>query len=180
MKSKKAKGRASRKARERTSAASAIVPEPKTVDRSKHESGGCRICAHEDREAIEREFVNWGNSTRIAKDYGLSRDSIYRHAHALNLFARRAANIKRALDRIIERGEDVEVNASAVVAAIQAYAKINAAGKWVERVEQVTLNDLFDRMNDTELEEYAKTARLPSWFPKDPLATAGDGDEATN
>jgi hypothetical protein len=35
-----------------------------------------------------------------------------------------------------------EVTASAVVAAVQAYSKINAAGQWIDRNEQVSLNDL--------------------------------------
>jgi hypothetical protein len=33
---------------------------------------------------------------------------------------------------------------------------INAAGQWVDRTEQVSLNDLFDRMSTAELEEYAQ------------------------
>jgi hypothetical protein len=38
-------------------------------------------------------------------------------------------------------------DSSAVVAAIQAYSKINAAGQRIERTEQVSLSDLFDRMS---------------------------------
>ena len=37
-------------------------------------------------------------------------------------------NVRTAAEAIIERAPDVEVTASAVVAAIQAYAKINDAG----------------------------------------------------
>ena len=55
------------------------------------------------------------------------------------------------------------MTASAVVAAIQAYAKINAAGKWLDRTE-TTSNDLFDRMSTQELEAYAQTGALPEWF----------------
>jgi hypothetical protein len=39
----------------------------------------------------------------------------------------------------------MDVTASAVVAAVQAYSKIKAAGQWIERTEQVSLNDLFER-----------------------------------
>ena len=113
----------------------------KAVNRGRHEAG-CKVCAHADREAIEYEWLNWGNTTRLAEAYGLSRDSLYRHAHALNLFEKRQRNIRKALERIIEQAENVEVNASAVVSAIQAYSKINASGHWVERVEGVRLNDL--------------------------------------
>jgi hypothetical protein len=58
----------------------------------------------------------------------------------------------------------VEVNASAVVAAIGAYSRINSAGQWVERSERIDLNQLFDRMSASELEEYARNGRLPDWF----------------
>jgi hypothetical protein len=37
-------------------------------------------------------------------------------------------NVRAALERIIERVGDTEVTASAVVSAVQALAKINAAG----------------------------------------------------
>jgi hypothetical protein len=49
-----------------------------------------------------------------------------------------------ALGRIIEKAGEVDVTASAVVAAVQAFAKINAAGEWIERTEIVSLNQLFD------------------------------------
>jgi hypothetical protein len=49
---------------------------------------------------------------------------VYRHAHAFDLFEKRKANVRAALEALIERAADVEVTASAVVAAIQAYAKI--------------------------------------------------------
>src|SRR5687767_1172371 len=108
------------------------------VNRGRHEAG-CKVCAHADREAIEQDWLNWGSTTRLAEAHGLSRDSLYRHAHALNLFEKRQRNIRKALERIIEQAENVEVNASAVVSAIQAYSKINANGQWVERVEGIRL-----------------------------------------
>jgi hypothetical protein len=73
------------------------------------------------------------------------RASIYRHAHALSLFEKRKHNVRAALERIIEKSRKAEVTASAVVAAIQAYAKINAQGQWVECSEYVNLNELFER-----------------------------------
>jgi len=154
------------------------VSDVKAVNRGRHEQG-CRVCSHREREAIEREWTGWGDTSRIAKEYRLSRDSIYRHAHALSLFAVRAANVRKALERIIERAENVEVSAAAVVAAIQAHAKINAEGKWVERVERVDLNALFARMTNEELESYAKEGRLPDWFQGAwGGATRGNGPEA--
>ena len=133
------------------------------LDRHKRK---CSVCAHEQREEIEHDFVCWRSPAAIASEYGLAdRDSIYRHAHAFDLFARRQRNIRAALERMIERAGEVELTASAVVAAIQAYSKINAAGQWIDRTQQLGLNDLFDRMTDDELEEYARDGTLPKWFP---------------
>jgi len=116
----------------------------------------CKICAHAQREEIEREFINLRSPASIAKHYKLAnRASVYRHAHALGLFPKRQRNVRAALEKIIERAGEVEVNATAVVSAVGAYARINATGQWVERSERVDLNQLFDRMTAAELEEYA-------------------------
>ena len=96
---------------------------------------------------------------------------------AFNLSERRARNLRAALERIIEQAEGVTVNAAAVVSAIQAYAKINSAGQWVDRTEQVNLNDLFARMTGEELEAYAREGTLPDWFTSIVGATPGDGLE---
>jgi hypothetical protein len=146
----------------------------KMVNRGRHEAA-CRVCAHPEREQIESEWCAWANTSELAKQYGLSRDSLYRHCHALGLFERRGRNLKGALEKIIEQADSVAVNAGAVVQAIQAYAKINAAGQWVEKIEQVNLNDLFERMTAQELEQYAKTGNLPLWFRQTTGATAADG-----
>jgi hypothetical protein len=60
-----------------------------------------------------------------------------------------------------ERVGEVEVSASAVVAAVQAHSKINAAGQWVDRSEHLNLNELFDQMTQQELATYAKDGTLP-------------------
>ena len=123
------------------------------------------MCGHERREEIEAAFVGWRSPPAIAEEYGLAdRASVYRHAHALGLFPKRQKNIRAALERIIEKAGEVDVTASAVVAVVQAYAKINAAGEWIDRTETTSMNDLFDRMTSDELEEYAQTGALPEWF----------------
>jgi hypothetical protein len=80
------------------------------------------------------------------------------------LFAKRQRNVRAALEKIIERAGEVEVNASAVVSAVSAFARINAAGQWVERSERVDLNELFNRMSAVELDAYARDGKLPDWF----------------
>jgi hypothetical protein len=138
----------------------------------------CSICAHAQREAIEGEFIAWRSPAMIATEYRLAdRSSLYRHAHATGLFAKRQRNVRAALERIIEKAGEVDVTASAVVAAVQAYSKINAAGQWIDRTELVSLNDLFDRMTTQELEEYAQSGTLPRWFEAAKVtATGKDGE----
>src|SRR5258705_2061579 len=153
----------------------------KNVNLARHKAQ-CTICAHPKCTEIETGFVNWESPAKLAEECGLAdRTTVYRHAHALGLFEKRKRNVRAALERIIEKSGDVEVTASAVVAAIQAYAKINAQGQWVERSEHVNLNELFERMSRDELETYARDGKLPDWFTETvsaPVATAtDDGDE---
>jgi hypothetical protein len=125
----------------------------------------CTICAHANCDEIEAAYVGWASPAVIAEEYGLAdRSSVYRHARALGLNEKRQRNIRAALERIIEKAGEVDVTASAAVAAIQAYSKINSAGQWIDRSEQVNLNDLFERMTTEELESYAQDGTLPRWF----------------
>jgi hypothetical protein len=134
------------------------------VNLGRHERA-CSVCGHEQREEIESAFIGWRSPASIAEEFALTdRASVYRHAHALGLFPKRQRNIRAALERIIEKAGEVDVTASAVVAAVQAYAKINAAGEWIDRTETTSMNDLFDRISTQELEAYAQTGTLPEWF----------------
>jgi hypothetical protein len=138
----------------------------------------CSVCGHQQREEIEAAFVGWRSPAAIAEEFGLAdRASVYRHAHALGLFSKRQRNIRAALERIIEKAGEVDVTASAVVAAIYAYATLNAAGEWIDRTETVSMNDLFDRMSTQELEAYAQTGALPGWFKATVGATESDNRE---
>jgi hypothetical protein len=137
----------------------------KTVNKGRHEYH-CTICSHTERKEIEQAFLNWGSPSRISKQYSVSRDSIYRHAHALGLMEKRRRNVRAALEQIIEKAGDVEASATAVVSAVAAFAKINANGQWVDRSEHVSLNELFDRMTQEEMETYAKEGTLPTWFER--------------
>ena len=138
----------------------------------------CKICAHPLREEIERDFINWRSPASIAKHYKLAnRASVYRHAHAFGLFPKRQRNVRAALEKIIERAGEVDVTAPAVVAAVQAYSKINASGQWIDRSEHVDLNALFEKMTAQELEAYAQSGTLPAWFTGTVGATASDGQK---
>jgi hypothetical protein len=132
----------------------------------------CTVCKHPKCEEIEAAFVAWRSPITIATEFGLAdRATVYRHAHALGLFEKRQRNIRAALEGIIERAGEVEVTAAAV-AAVQAYAKINSAGEWIDRSETVSLNDMFARMTPEEMRIYAESGDLPGWFRGITRATA--------
>jgi hypothetical protein len=154
------------------------LKKPVSVGRHKRQ---CGICAHPQKEQIEADFVSWRSAAAIAQEHALAdKASVYRHAHAFGLFAKRQRNVRAALERIIEQAGDVEVTSSAVVAAIQAYSKINAQGQWVERSEHINLNELFERMSVEEKEAYAREGNLPEWFTQTVGATPVAGREAGN
>ena len=142
----------------------------------------CGICAHPQKEQIEADFVSWRSAVVIAEEHKLGdKVSIYRHAHAFGLFAKRQRNVRAALEQIIEQAGNVEVTSSAVVAAIQAYSKINAQGQWVDRSEHLNMNELFERMSVEEKESYARDGKLPDWFTQTvgamPLASQEAGSD---
>jgi hypothetical protein len=150
------------------------------VDVGRHQRT-CSVCAHSQCDEIEDAFVSWRSPAQIAEEFGIAdRASVYRHAHAFGLFERRRRNIRAALEKIIERAGEVDVTASAVVAAVQAYAKINAAGEWIDRTENVSMRDLFDRMTTQELESYAQSGALPGWFRATVGATADEREKGEN
>jgi hypothetical protein len=140
--------------------------EAKAISLGRH-IRNCRVCRHERCADIEADFVEWKSPATIAKEFSLgSRMTVYRHAHALGLFEKRRLNLRAVLERIIERVDEVEVNATAIISAVQALAKINVQGQWIERTEHVDLNELFERMSQQELEVYARDGALPEWFTR--------------
>src|SRR5882724_7219461 len=124
--------------------------DPLHVNQGRHEAQ-CSICKHAQREEIEQQFLTWKSPDKIAETFGVCRDSIYRHARAFDLLEPRRRNVRFALERIIERAGDVEVNANAVVSAVAAYSKLNANGQWIDRRETIDLNELFARMTEDEM-----------------------------
>jgi hypothetical protein len=92
----------------------------------------CSICSHPDRAEIEADFIEWAAPGEIAKEYGVSRIAVYRHARAASLFARRDRNLRFALGRIIEHADRVWPTPDSIVRAVHAFARINDEGQWVE------------------------------------------------
>ena len=68
------------------------------------------LSCHQQREEIESAFIAWRSPAVIAEEYGLAdRASVYRHAHALGLFQKRQRHVGAALERIIEKAGEVDV-----------------------------------------------------------------------
>src|SRR5262245_2771632 len=71
------------------------------------------LSRHQQQAEIDRAFVNWTSAASITQIYGFrDRSTVYRHAHAFDLFEKRKANVRAALESIIEKAGDVEVTAS--------------------------------------------------------------------
>jgi hypothetical protein len=155
------------------------VADPPQVNQGRHEAQ-CSICKHDQREEIEQQFLTWKSPDKIAEAFKICRDSIYRHARAFDLLEPRRRNVRFALERIIERAGDVEVNANAVVSAVATYSKLNANGQWIDRRETIDLNDMFARMTEDEMRRYASNGELPAWFTSVVGATGQDSQRGQN
>jgi hypothetical protein len=59
-----------------------------SLNLGRHEAQ-CYICRHPQRQGIEEKWIDWCSAYQIAKEHGVSHDSMYRHAHALDLFSKR-------------------------------------------------------------------------------------------
>src|SRR4029077_2020608 len=83
-------------------------------------------------------FVHWHSASRIHRRYMLpDRSTIYDHAHALGLFAKRRRNLRYALENMIERADECDISSHGIVAAIKAYASLTTSGEWVEPARRV-------------------------------------------
>ncbi len=100
----------------------------------------CTICSHSERAAIEEGFLHWENCWALAREYGVNRRAIYRHAHAFNLFALRNRNLRHALGFLVEEVDRVAPTADAVLRAILALAHVNDEGQWVEPPSHVVVS----------------------------------------
>ncbi|MGH9709270.1 MAG: hypothetical protein ACRD37_01830 [Candidatus Acidiferrales bacterium] len=110
----------------------------KNDSRASHHERKCFICWHPERETIEEMFVHWHSPMSIYTRFMLrDRSTIYDHAHATGLFAKRRRNMRCALERIIERADERDISAHGIVAAIKAYASLTASGEWVEPARRV-------------------------------------------
>ena len=93
----------------------------------------CAVCHHPDRETIEQDFLRWCSPYDLARNFGIKYSStIYRHMHATGLTRQRRANLRFALEPIIEQAYNVRSKADSIIRAVRTYAHINDRGEWVE------------------------------------------------
>lgn len=113
------------------------IPGPQTnreVSLGRHKAQ-CSICKHPNCKEIERDWLDWVGLATIEFEYKVSRHSIRRHCLALGLVSKRRRNIIRALERIAERHDTVDLSGSNVVSAIKEIVKLIGAQKAVEAAQ---------------------------------------------
>ena len=138
----------------------------------------CAICLSSYRQQIDELFIDWVSPHLIIKQFsGISRDSVYRHAHACDLFSKRKKNIGMALEKIIERADYMSMTGSQVVSAIQTYVKLNSLGEGREQAQGTPPQKLFERLSKEEREAFVRDGSLPDWFSNGMGATPSDGQE---
>lgn len=94
----------------------------------------CQICNHRQRAAIENDFLHWNRADWIQKRYGLhGKSTIYRHAGATGLDARRRETLYRAAEQVAEEVNRLEKpSAHAILSAVRTLASLNERGQWAE------------------------------------------------
>jgi hypothetical protein len=97
----------------------------------------CVICRHKKRGAIEEAFVHWQSPWYISLDFRISKRTLYRHAHAIGLFARRRENLRFILEHLLERAQEAEVKADTIIRALRAYTCLTDDGRWHEPPSRV-------------------------------------------
>ena len=105
-----------------------------------HHSRHCTICNHPERAAIEEEFIHWHNPSEIGLDYEVGRRSVYRHAHAAGLFARRERNMRFALGHMVQQAMNITPTSESILRAIRAYSCLNRRGQWTEPASHVVVS----------------------------------------
>jgi hypothetical protein len=106
--------------------------DPAKLPAIERHSRKCQVCSHPNREAIEKAFVHWRRPTLISQLNNLSGDSLYRHARAFNLFARRRSNVRSLLENIMERGIETEITGDTMLRAVRSYVSLSDDNRWTE------------------------------------------------
>jgi hypothetical protein len=112
-------------------------PNEAALDPNRHRRK-CSVCNHPERDAIEEEFLDWRSPQAIGAHYGIHKNSIYCHAHAMGLFAQRRGSVRSALECLMEQAEHAKVTGETIISAIRAFTCLQDDGRWVEPPRRVT------------------------------------------
>ncbi|MBZ5672067.1 MAG: hypothetical protein LAO04_20375 [Acidobacteriia bacterium] len=148
----------------------------RSVNLGRHQSQ-CTVCQHPERQEIEEEWINWVFPTGIAERHGISRDALYRHAHACDLFSKRQKNRKLILEKILERVDWAPISGSAFLSTYKVYDKITSAEEEKGHLQGENFKKSLKQMSQEERGAFARDGSLPEWFSKAIGATSGDGQE---
>lgn len=147
--------------------------EPDDSDSSfEHHRRKCQVCNHPDREAIEELFIAWHSPRSIRIEFGtyhrLDCSSIYRHARAAGLYAKRRKNLRAVFDLILEHAGNIAPTAHGIVAIVRAYSCLTDTHDWIEPERRVhVVNHIYrhDAPASTKEVENGPSFRAP--YPHD-------------
>jgi hypothetical protein len=90
----------------------------------------CNVCSHPNRAAIDEAFLRWESPETLVRKFGIAhRSSIYRHAHATGLYAKRRRALSSSLEFIIEHAGHVVPTASEFFRAVKEYGQLDDQGQ---------------------------------------------------
>lgn len=104
----------------------------------------CTVCKHPACEDIESHFINWIPPASLAASCDVSYDALYRHAHTLDLFKKRQHNIRRLLEKGIDRLNLARLDNSQVISLINFYVKMNLAEHSFEKAQAANHTEAFE------------------------------------
>ena len=143
----------------------AAIPSSDTPELD-HHSRKCQVCRHPHRETIEELFVNWHSPRDIAEEFDgnprLDWPSIYRHARALGLYAKRSRNLRAVFDLVLENASAVTPTAQGIVAVVRAYSALTENNTWVEPEKRVhVINHIYRHELPAPSDVQARPAEVP-------------------
>src|SRR5690348_5572386 len=104
-----------------------------TIPDFERHSRKCQVCHSRYVEEIEEAYYNWSSAQWIINVFNISYDdAVYRHARAIGLDLRRRRNVVIALEKLIEKVDEVTVTSSTVLRAVRALSCLNSNGRWTD------------------------------------------------
>lgn len=93
----------------------------------------CQVCHSRWVEEIEEAYYNWSSAQWIINAFNISYDdAVYRHARAIGLDIKRRKNVVIAVEKLIEKVDEVAVTSSTVLRAVRALSCLDANGRWTD------------------------------------------------